>query len=188
MEVGLGNGQGPDLSGACGLEHGGARVQRGTGRPHIIDQDDRSAFEPLPAPTGRKHWREVEGALDVPAPRSCIQRSLWCRGAHAPEHVSHRHTNVPRQLFSLVEASPCAPPRMEWYRYNHVSVLQQMATGLDHERRQWTRQPTPPIVFERVEDRSQRSFIVSGCPRGVDRAWGTATAGALIEDSADHAP
>jgi hypothetical protein len=77
---------------------------------------------------------------------------------------------------------------MEWYRYNHVSVLQQMATGLDHERRQWTRQPTPPIVFERVEDRSQRSFIVSGCPRGVDRAWGTATAGALIEDSADHAP
>jgi len=188
MEVSLGNGQCSHFSRTGCLEHGGARFQRCASCPHVIDQDDRSAFEPLSAPTGREKRRESEGAIEVPAPRSRIKPSLRCRGAHAPEDAAHRHTQVPRQLFSLVEASPCATPRMEGYRHHPVCALQHMSAGLDHERRQGTGQAPPPIVFECVEDRSQGPFIVPSGSRGVDRAWGAATAGTLLERRADDAP
>ena len=77
---------------------------------------------------------------------------------------------------------------MEGYWDNRVGAMQQLGAGREHERRQRPRQPTPSIVFERMEDRSQRPFVVAGCARGVDRAWETTTAGALFERGADNPP
>ena len=77
---------------------------------------------------------------------------------------------------------------MEGHRDNRVGALQQLVAGGQHERRQRPRQPTPSIVFERMEDRSQRPFVVAGCARGGDRAWDTTTAGALFERGADDPP
>jgi hypothetical protein len=77
---------------------------------------------------------------------------------------------------------------MEGDGHNPVGIVQQLRAGLDHERRQRTRQPPPSIVFECMDDRSQRPFIVPGCARGIDRARSTTTAGTLLEGGADDAP
>jgi hypothetical protein len=188
MKVGLGNGQGPHLCGTGDLEHSGARFERCTGGPHVIDQDDRSALEPSSAPSRREKGRKAEGAIEVAAPRSGIEGCLWCCGAHAPEDSAHRHAQMPRQFLSLVEAPSCAPPWMERDRHNAVRALQQLTAGFCDERRQGMRQLTPPIVFERMNDRPQCSLVVPGCSRGVDRAWGTTTAGTLFEGCADDSP
>ena len=107
MEVSLGNGQCSHLSRARAVLSTVAYASNVA--PVVRTSSIRTtvrALEPLLAPTGRKKRREVEGALEVPAPRSRIQPSLRCGGAHAPEDAAHRHTQVPRQLFSLVEALP----------------------------------------------------------------------------------
>jgi hypothetical protein len=77
---------------------------------------------------------------------------------------------------------------MERYRHNGVRITQEVVAHPADHVGQWRGQPPPALVFEGMEDPSQRTLVVAGRPRGVNGAAAATTTRTPFERGADDAP
>jgi hypothetical protein len=79
--------------------------------------------------------------------------------------VHDRKVQPAREIVGLVEAAKQPPDRMQRHRHRHVRALEDLAAMAAHQRTKVSRQRSPAVILQRLDDRAQRAVVGSDCPR-----------------------
>jgi hypothetical protein len=98
------------------------------------------------------------------------------------EGVYHRRPEVARDLACLIEAPLILTAPVERDRHDAVHVIDELRSTLAHSFGQRARQRLPARIFERVNDLSQRAFVLPDRTGSIDRALSFAALPAEADD------
>ena len=88
--------------------------------------------------------------------------------ALAPKTRHHRPLEVARDFFGLVEAPSPQPSRVKGNRHDGIGVEQQIAALRSHQGGEIRSDRAPAFVFQGMDDRPKRAFVVPGRAAPVD--------------------
>ena len=87
------------------------------------------------------------------------QARLRRGGSRPAQGVNDRPREMPGEIRRLIEPTLAAARRVEWYRDNVVGARPHIGAALRHQRRQFRRERPPAVVFEGMDDRTQRAVV-----------------------------
>jgi hypothetical protein len=90
------------------------------------------------------------------------------------EGVYDRRPEVARDFACLIEAPLILTAPVERDRHDAFHVIDELRSTLAHSFGQRARQRLPARIFERVNDLSQRTFVLPDRTRSIDRALSVA--------------
>lgn len=160
-----------DTLGAGEPERVDRRLERGSGRADVVDEEDPASVEPPDRP---------ERAAQLAEPRGSVATHLVPRVAHALERahleLDAQHARDRRgEEAGLVEAAGPVPRGMERHRHDEVDAVEERVEGGLEEGAEDLRMLRPALVLEPpdgVRDRS--SEIVEGVGLGAPLEQGLA--------------
>ncbi len=140
------------------------RLQRRSGRPHVVHEEDGGAG-------GDGRWRaDPEGLLDVGVALSRWQIRLRRRVPAADEGMPDREAEAARQIRCLVEATPPAAAPMQRHRDDEVGPREEGVTVHPHEEAEPGSDRPAPLILERLQHGAERVVVFTNGPRDSDRA------------------
>ena len=105
-----------------------------------------------------------------------------------PQGPDDWQAKMPGEIVGLIESTPHPPPRVEWYRDDHIGVREDSGTGRPHHGRKRDGEAAAAFVLERVNDLAQRTLVAAGGSGGVNKARHAAAPGTALEGGADYSP
>ena len=102
---------------------------------------------------------EREGARDVSLAPGGVQRGLGWRGTGSAKQIDDRKVEIVRECSGLVEATAPPAQRMQGDGNHAGGICQEIAAGRAHQAGQRAGERLPVLVFERVDDRAERTVI-----------------------------
>ena len=77
-------------------------------------------------------------------------------------------------LASLIEPAFVFAAPMQRDGHNVVCLFENRRSSRSHQRCKWSRKRPTPLIFQSVNDLSQRAIVLPDCPRSIDGALGLA--------------
>jgi hypothetical protein len=116
------------------------------------------------------------------------QTGLCRRRSDAPQGFPDGPAEVPRQIERLIESACAAARGMERDGNEAVASGEHLGTAFSHQVGERPRQRPASLVFQRVHDRPQRSFVAADCTAAIHGRLRPAATRASRERHADDPP